>query len=724
MKQTLRIISLVLCLTMTFSLFGCNGENVLLQLMSPSNAGFWDEYEGPDINISEIGKPTDPSDEIHDQLNGDETVYDLVYENISYTLTDIGFTTNTAMAINFDTDDGNSAVGLMYYREDIPIFSDGSYQGTGFYEILSEEEKATQLEAVNTLYVKNLSEPDDTTTYLAAYDYQDIGYDHFVYNNKYVIYYQESDNVIRYLEMDNVQENYDLSLGSLFDYDNGQYIYDASIFGEYTEHSGTTLFSEQDYAKLKKELQAVADAQLQAGYRVEEFNIVYISPENIQAYLESEEEDTFFGYNVDDLTSTLGLGTALTYTENGFEKSTIQESYNWKSFLTKVGIGCGIILVGAILTPVTGGASFGCALLTITKVTIGMALSSGLGTLAIETAVGLIQGKTIEDALRAASHKGLDSFANGFLLGAVIGSVGVVSGLIKPTACFVGGTPIATIGNNGLIEYLPIESVTEETTVYSYNEATGVISSNKVTAIFSKQVYKTVELIVGGETIITTYEHPFYLPQHSGWIQAGELTVGDAVLTINNDRAYVESIIVTMHDSPLTVYNFTVENDHTYFVGESSVLVHNSCDDVFDVARKKAGEEAKKLALDDIVNNRNLKKWGLNPKNADDMKIIKYVQEHGKFPYNVPGVPNCEFAHAVDVKLIKQAVVDKKIDIKQALEFISDPNNGMLTNHNNHFFKIHKGNFQNTSDVQIILKARPAIRETVETILLAIGQAA
>ena len=300
--------------------------------------------------------------------------------------------------------------------------------------------------------------------------------------------------------MDNVQENYDLSLGSLFDYDNGQYIYDASIFGAYTEHSGSSLISEQDYAKLKKELQAIAEAQLQAGYRVEEFNIVYISPENIQAYLESEEEDTFFGYNVDDLTSTLGLGTALTYTENGFEKSTIQESYNWKSFLTKVGIGCGIILVGAILTPVTGGASFGCALLTITKVTMGMALSSALGTLAIETAVGLIQGKSIEEALRDASHKGLDAFADGFLLGAVIGSVGVVSGLIKPTACFVKGTPIATVGINGQIAYLPIECIAIGSTVYSYNEVTNVVSANEVTDVFSKQVYETVTLLINGET--------------------------------------------------------------------------------------------------------------------------------------------------------------------------------------------------------------------------------
>ena len=509
MKITVKIISLLLCLTLLFSLCACSGEGVLLQFNSPSNNDFWDKYETPDINISEIGGSSDSKEDIHDSLNGEETVYDLVYENVSYTLTNIGFTTNNAMAINYDNDEGSSAIGLMYYREDIPIFADEAYQGTGFYEILSEKESAAHLETVNALYVKNLEMQNDTTTYLAAYDYQDIGYDHFVYNNKYVIYYQESDNVIRYLEMENLKENYDLSLGSLFDFDNGQYIYDASIFGEYIEHSGSSLITEQNYAKLKEELQQISEAQLLAGYRVEEYNIVYISPESIQAYLDSEEEDTFFGYNVDELTQALGLGTALTYTENGFEKSTVVESYNWKEFLVKVGIGCGIILVGAILTPVTGGTSFGCALLTISKVTVGMALSSGLGTLAIETAVGLIEGKTVEQSIKNASHKGLDAFANGFVIGAVIGSVGVVSGLIKPTACFVEGTPVATLGDNNQVAYLPIESVAVGTTVYSYNENTKTVSLNKVTDVFSKKVHETVKLVINGEIIETTHEHPF-----------------------------------------------------------------------------------------------------------------------------------------------------------------------------------------------------------------------
>ena len=251
------------------------------------------------------------------------------------------------------------------------------------------------------------------------------------------------------------------------------------------------MFGEEDYTKLESELQVLSEEQLANGYEVLEFNIVYISAESIQAYLSSEEEDTFFGYNVDELTAAFGFGTALTYNGTTFEKSTIiskEEGYNWKSFLIKMGIGCGIILVGAILSPVTGGASFGCALLTISKVAVSYALTSAIGTLAIETVSGLIQGKTIEDALKGATHKGLDAFANGFMIGAAVGSVGLLTGAIKPSACFVAGTAIAT----GCNTFKCIEDICDGDYVLSYNENDGTVSRQKVIDTFRKEVYQTI----------------------------------------------------------------------------------------------------------------------------------------------------------------------------------------------------------------------------------------
>ena len=39
----------------------------------------------------------------------------------------------------------------------------------------------------------------------------------------------------------------------------------------------------------------------------------------------------------------------------------------------------------------------------------------------------------------------------------------------------------------------------------------------------------------------------------------------------------VEAIEHELLESPITVYNFEVEDFHTYHVGSASVLVHNSC---------------------------------------------------------------------------------------------------------------------------------------------------
>ncbi|WP_337670437.1 polymorphic toxin-type HINT domain-containing protein [Ruminococcus bicirculans (ex Wegman et al. 2014)] len=43
-------------------------------------------------------------------------------------------------------------------------------------------------------------------------------------------------------------------------------------------------------------------------------------------------------------------------------------------------------------------------------------------------------------------------------------------------------------------------------------------------------------------------------------------------------------------ESPLKVYNFEVEEFHTYFVGECGVLVHNECITAWGAAHTKKNE--------------------------------------------------------------------------------------------------------------------------------------
>ena len=81
--------------------------------------------------------------------------------------------------------------------------------------------------------------------------------------------------------------------------------------------------------------------------------------------------------------------------------------------------------------------------------------------------------------------------------------------------------------------------------------------------------------MINGEEIITTVDHPFYVNDR-GFVNAGELAVGDELLDSNKNILLVENFDVELTDEPTTVYNFQVEDLHTYHVSGFGVLVHLS----------------------------------------------------------------------------------------------------------------------------------------------------
>ena len=74
--------------------------------------------------------------------------------------------------------------------------------------------------------------------------------------------------------------------------------------------------------------------------------------------------------------------------------------------------------------------------------------------------------------------------------------------------------------------------------------------------------------------------HPFYVPQ-KGWIEAVKLRAGDILVTCNGEYVVVEKVQHEILESPVIVYNFEVEDFHTYYIAANDdaefVLVHNSC---------------------------------------------------------------------------------------------------------------------------------------------------
>ena len=112
--------------------------------------------------------------------------------------------------------------------------------------------------------------------------------------------------------------------------------------------------------------------------------------------------------------------------------------------------------------------------------------------------------------------------------------------------------------------------------VYVNNPNMGETTLKEVVQTFVNEADELIHIKVNGEEIVTTNEHPFYVPV-KGWTAACQLRAGDRLQLVNGEYVVVEQIQHEILESPIKVYNFEVEDFHTYYVGEQSVLVHNVC---------------------------------------------------------------------------------------------------------------------------------------------------
>ncbi len=187
-------------------------------------------------------------------------------------------------------------------------------------------------------------------------------------------------------------------------------------------------------------------------------------------------------------------------------------------------------------------------------------LASGLGR--VDGALG-----------RATSLLSRASHASERLVGAARGKLDELVGQRlrgAASACvnsFLAATLVATPA--GLV---PIGSIQPGDQVTAYDEATGTTAAYPVSVVHINDDPVTGEVVIDGETITTTPEHPFYTLEE-GWTSAKDLRSGMHVPSDAGDPGVVQS--VDFSGGPGTMYNLTVEVAHTFFVGEGGWLVHN-----------------------------------------------------------------------------------------------------------------------------------------------------
>lgn len=133
--------------------------------------------------------------------------------------------------------------------------------------------------------------------------------------------------------------------------------------------------------------------------------------------------------------------------------------------------------------------------------------------------------------------------------------------------CFVAGTLVTTEDGQK-----PIEEIQVGDRVLSENELTGEVAIKTVTETYVNETDELVHIGVNGETISATPTHPFYVDK-LGWTLARSLRAGDVLVLSNGELVTVEFVQHEILESPIKVYNFEVEDFHTYFVGENGVFV-------------------------------------------------------------------------------------------------------------------------------------------------------
>ena len=239
---------------------------------------------------------------------------------------------------------------------------------------------------------------------------------------------------------------------------------------------------------------------------------------------------------------------------------------NLPSWAIKLMIGTAVIATAAVITVATAGTGTAFACFAVG------ALKGAISGAAIGAATGAVSGAVSHRASTGswdgAGKAALNGAADGYMTGAI---TGFVSGGLTSNACFVAGTTVLAAAG-----HVAIENIKAGDYVWAWDEETGEVALKQVVETYVNESSELIHVFVNGEEIITTPSHPFYSPV-KGWTDAIHLRAGDILVLLNGEYVVVEKVQHEILEAPVTVYNFQVEDYHTYYVTNAGLLVHNTC---------------------------------------------------------------------------------------------------------------------------------------------------
>ena len=109
-------------------------------------------------------------------------------------------------------------------------------------------------------------------------------------------------------------------------------------------------------------------------------------------------------------------------------------------------------------------------------------------------------------------------------------------GMTTNMKCFVAGTLVLTV--NGLVA---IEAIKQGDIVYEANADTLKVSPRRVLETFVRETSHLVHLTVNGETIVSTFDHPYYV-KGKGFVNACDLWIGAELVDNNGHEHLVDQL--------------------------------------------------------------------------------------------------------------------------------------------------------------------------------------
>jgi hypothetical protein len=173
----------------------------------------------------------------------------------------------------------------------------------------------------------------------------------------------------------------------------------------------------------------------------------------------------------------------------------------------------------------------------------------------------------------------------------------------------------------------PIEQVRAGDEVMAGDPQNGVKKPEAVQrVIVGKGLKHMFSVLAAGVTIVATFNHPFWVPDKQTFEWAQDLQPGEHLLLADGQTPSITSI--SHQDETTTVYNLSISEIHTFYVGSLEVLVHNSCAPS-GLGNPQIGQQVFRVWGRDVSGQGGSRPWGPYWSRVDPRTVSNYRDAAG-----------------------------------------------------------------------------------------------